>query len=177
MYNVRRPMVRDPMFATAVSDVCLNERVTPKIDLRDYIRQRKIDVYNQGKLGSCTANSLAFAYQFNEDPDEPGEEEFMPSRLFIYYNEREIEHSVRADAGAQISDGIKSLMDIGVCKADEWPYLEDQFEVGTKVTPEGETVVDSNPLTALPIWAKRPTDNCYISASAHKATEAHAVEQ
>ena len=177
MYNVRRPMVRDPMFATAVSDVCLNERVTPKIDLRDYIQQKGIPVYNQGKLGSCTANSLAFAYHFNENPDEPGEEEFMPSRLFIYYNEREIEHSVKADAGAQISDGIKSLMDIGVCKETEWPYLEDQFEVGTKVTPEGETVVDSDPDTALPIWAQRPTDACYASASAHKATEAHAVEQ
>ena len=45
------------------------------------------------------------------------------------------------------------------------------------MTDEGETVVDSNPLTPLPIWAKRPTDECYKSASAHKATEAHAVEQ
>ena len=174
MYNVRRPMVATPTFASAPWE---GERVYPKMDLRDAIQQKGIPVYNQGKLGSCTANSLAFAYHFNENPDEPGEEEFMPSRLFIYYNEREIEHSVRADAGAQISDGIKSLLNKGVCKETEWPYLEDQFEVGTKKTPEGETVVDSNPLTALPIWAKRPTEECYASASGHKATEAHAVEQ
>jgi C1A family cysteine protease len=47
-------------------------------------------VYDQGSLGSCTANAIAAAVQFcrtkqNYNPD------FTPSRLFIYYNEREIE--------------------------------------------------------------------------------------
>ena len=31
------------------------------------------------------------------------------SRLFIYYNERVIEHTVESDSGAMIRDGVKSL--------------------------------------------------------------------
>jgi len=33
----------------------------------------------------------------------------VPSRLFIYYNERVIEGTVNSDSGAQIRDGIKTI--------------------------------------------------------------------
>jgi C1A family cysteine protease len=36
-------------------------------------------------------------------------------RLFIYYNERVIEHSVKSDSGAMLRDGIKTLAKQGVC--------------------------------------------------------------
>jgi hypothetical protein len=36
-----------------------------------------------------------------------GLEDFVPSRLFIYYNERAIEGNVGVDSGAYIRDGIK----------------------------------------------------------------------
>ena len=53
-----------------------------KIDLRE----KCPPIYNQGSLGSCTANAIAAAYQFDEILQ--GEKEIMtPSRLFIYYNE------------------------------------------------------------------------------------------
>jgi hypothetical protein len=45
-------------------------------------------VYDQGELGSCTANAIAAAIQF--DQMKQGVKVFMPSRLFIYYNEREM---------------------------------------------------------------------------------------
>jgi hypothetical protein len=35
--------------------------------------------YDQSKLGSCTANAIAGAIQFNQPA-------IMPSRLFIYFN-------------------------------------------------------------------------------------------
>jgi C1A family cysteine protease len=44
------------------------------------------------------------------------------SRLFIYYNERVIEHSVKTDSGAMIRDGIKTLAKQGVCTEKRWPY-------------------------------------------------------
>jgi C1A family cysteine protease len=47
---------------------------------------------------------------------------WMPSRLFIYYNERQMEHTVQSDAGAMIRDGIKSIAKQGVCEETEWPY-------------------------------------------------------
>ena len=51
---------------------------------------------------------------------------FVPSRLFIYYNERVIEHTVASDSGAQIRDGIKSVANQGDCPETEWPYDIDQ---------------------------------------------------
>ena len=53
---------------------------------------------------------------------------FTPSRLFIYYNERAIEHSVDSDSGAQIRDGIKSVAKQGDCPETEWPYVDRQIQ-------------------------------------------------
>jgi C1A family cysteine protease len=78
-------------------------------------------VYDQGRIGSCTANAIAAAIQFDrrkasQKPD------FVPSRLFIYFNERDLEHSIHFDAGAIIRDGIKVCNKLGVCKETKWPY-------------------------------------------------------
>ena len=78
-------------------------------------------VYNQGQLGSCTANAIGGAIEFAECK-ENYQWRFTPSRLFIYYNERVIEGTVGADAGAEIRDGIKSVVSQGVCPESSWPY-------------------------------------------------------
>lgn len=80
-------------------------------------------VYDQGNLGSCTANAIAAAVDFERKLQ--GEAFLTPSRLFIYYNERVIEDSVAEDSGAQIRDGIKSVVSQGVCPESEWPYVDD----------------------------------------------------
>jgi len=78
-------------------------------------------VYDQGDLQSCTANAIAAAFQFDLMKQKIAD--FVPSRLFIYYNERVMESSVGADNGAQIRDGVKSVASIGVCPEDpDWPY-------------------------------------------------------
>ena len=77
-------------------------------------------VYDQGQLGSCTANAIAAAFEFDQRKQKL--DDFMPSRLFIYYNEREIEGTVGADSGAMIRDGIKVVAKLGVCTEDTWPY-------------------------------------------------------
>lgn len=51
-----------------------------------------------------------------------------PSRLFIYYNERVIEHTVDIDSGAMIRDGIKSVHAQGACRETTWPYVISQFD-------------------------------------------------
>ena len=79
------------------------------------------DCYDQGQLGSCTANAIAGALQYLETKE--GENPpLMPSRLFIYYNERAMEGTVGSDSGAQIRDGIKSVVRQGFCPESEWPY-------------------------------------------------------
>lgn len=82
-------------------------------------------VYDQGQLGSCTANAIAGAIEF--DLKKQGLQDFMPSRLFIYYNERVIEGTVNSDSGAQIRDGIKSVASLGDCPETLWPYVIAKF--------------------------------------------------
>jgi C1A family cysteine protease len=77
-------------------------------------------VYDQGGIGSCTANAIAGALEF--DMMKQGLEDFVPSRLFIYYNERAIEGNVGVDSGAYIRDGIKSVASQGDCPESMWSY-------------------------------------------------------
>ena len=137
-------------------------------------------VFNQGNLGSCTANAIAGGYIYkynlehdihsndeylNSESDLESEsesdndstqiinkltDEFMPSRLFIYYNEREKEHSTSTDSGARIIDGIKSLISNGVCSEKEWPYDITKF-------------------------TNRPSEECYKNATKHKCIKYHRV--
>ena len=57
------------------------------------LRNKCPPVYDQGQLGSCTANALVGAYQFDNLL-------FFGSRLFLYYNERVLDHDVNEDAGS-----------------------------------------------------------------------------
>jgi C1A family cysteine protease len=83
-------------------------------------------VYDQGQLGSCTANAIGGAIEFDRLKQKLPD--FVPSRLFIYYNERVIEGTVRSDSGAQIRDGIKTVASQGVCPETDWPYDIAKFE-------------------------------------------------
>lgn len=112
------PDSRDLAYAATLS---VMKKLPASMDLRSQCPP----VYDQGQLGSCTGNALAGAYEFDRIKEK--KKDFMPSRLFIYYNERVIEHSVSSDAGAQIRDGIKTLNKQGVCPEKEWPYDISKF--------------------------------------------------
>jgi C1A family cysteine protease len=72
-------------------------------------------------LGSCN-NAIAAAVQFDRCRKQRLSPDFIPSRLFIYYNERVIEGTVASDNGAMIRDGIKSVATLGDCPETTWPY-------------------------------------------------------
>jgi C1A family cysteine protease len=93
-----------------------------KRKLPNYIDLRKQCpiIYDQGSLGSCTANALGAAFQFGQIKQQL--KDFIPSRLFIYYNERIQIQTALSDSGAFIRDGIKSLNKDGVCPETDWPY-------------------------------------------------------
>ena len=113
------PDHRDQLYAAPLEVA----RVLPaKTDLRPQCPP----VYDQGELGSCTANAIAGAIEFDRLKQKLAD--FTPSRLFIYYNERVMEHSVDSDSGAQIRDGIKSVAKLGDCAEAEWPYVIAKFK-------------------------------------------------
>jgi C1A family cysteine protease len=90
------------------------------------LRPKCPPVYDQGQLGSCTANAIAAAIQFDREKQQLTPD-YVPSRLFIYYNERAIEGTVASDSGAQIRDGIKTVSHDGDCSETLWPYRIAQF--------------------------------------------------
>jgi C1A family cysteine protease len=112
------PDARDFMFSAPESVLTT---LPTKVDLRT----KMPSIYDQGQLGSCTANAIGAAFEF--DQLKEGYKDFMPSRLFIYYNERAMEGTVDTDSGAMIRDGMKSVAKVGVCTEDTWPYDIAQF--------------------------------------------------
>lgn len=91
------------------------------------LRSQCPSVYDQGQLGSCTANAITGALEFDLLKQKLAD--FTPSRLFIYYNERVIEHDTDQDNGAQIRDGMKSVAKQGFCPETDWPYDISRFAV------------------------------------------------
>src|SRR5262245_19429355 len=90
------PDHRDFMYSAPLEQL---RRLPRSVDLRDTCPP----VYDQGSLGSCTANAIGGAIQFSRLKQELTPD-FVPSRLFIYYNERVMmgDDYVHQDSGAYL---------------------------------------------------------------------------
>lgn len=113
------PDHRDLHYAVAHPDEAASHRPIRASVLNSH-RMPK-DVYDQGDIGSCTANSSSSAMKFLH----PG---FDPSRLALYYESRKLEGTVDQDSGAMLRDVIKVLAAQGVGYESEWPYITAKFK-------------------------------------------------
>jgi C1A family cysteine protease len=102
------------------------------------LRAKMPPVFDQGQLGSCSAQALCAAYQYDV-PKVAG------SRLFLYYNERKLEGDIPDDNGAFIHDGIACLQKYGVCPESEWPYNIAKFAMA----PPAKCYTDALPHKAV----------------------------
>lgn len=81
-------------------------------------------IRDQGQEGSCTGFSItsartALALRTGDaTPLSPA---------FLYYKERETEHDVTQDAGAEIRDGLDVLVNIGCAPEADFPYVAGQY--------------------------------------------------
>lgn len=95
----------------------LKEKLPAQIDPRPELPP----VFDQGQLGSCTANATAAAFQYDGilDGQNPG----GLSRLWIYFQERKLEGELgQGDTGAIGSDAFKVASTIGIPPEADWPY-------------------------------------------------------
>lgn len=106
------------------------------------------EIWDQGDLGSCTAHGILRVNSFAAT--KAGQQAQMLSRLMLYYDERVIEGTTESDAGAEIRDGIQTLVKNGSCLEAKWPYDVAKF-------------------------ASRPSDACYQEAMDHQAIKYAAV--
>jgi C1A family cysteine protease len=136
-----RPDFRDKLYAAIAAPP---KKLPASVDLRAQCSP----VENQGQLGSCTANALVGSLEFLEE--KAGRVVTDLSRLFVYYNERALEGTVREDAGAMIRDGVKTLVKQGVCPEKIWPYVATKFAV-------------------------KPPAACYQQALAHQVLSYHRI--
>lgn len=107
-------------------------------------------IYDQGELGSCVANATGAAFEYELKKQKLPD--FMPSRLFIYYQGRVLENTVKYDSGLEVRDGLKVVNKFGVCPETDMPYDITKF-------------------------TDAPTDNEITSAALNKATVYQAVAQ
>ena len=123
------------------------DNLPPSANLRGSLMP---EVYDQENIGSCTSNAIGGAYEFNQM--KQGFQAFIPSRLFVYYNEREMEGTTNEDAGAMIRDGMKSVAAQGVCPETEWVYHKTNLFV-------------------------KPPESCYQHATEHQVLAYQRVDQ
>jgi len=129
-----------------------------QVDLRPHCPP----VFNQGLIGSCTANAIAGAFEF--DLIKQGLHDFTPSRLFIYWNERAIEGTTGTDSGAQIRDGIKVIANLGVPDETLWPYDDTPAGYDGSFPPSSRA-------------AQRPPDTVFAAAKRNEALRYRRVTQ
>ncbi len=128
LYKAIRPVIRLPR----------------KVDLRGLCSE----VERQGELGSCTAQALAGNIEFL---DKISDFKYTDvSRLFIYYNERALMHTIRYDSGSSLRVGIKTLKNSGVCEETLWLYRISKF-------------------------TRKPPLKCFADAKKHRITSYHRI--
>jgi C1A family cysteine protease len=131
------PDRRDRMYSAPIPTAA---PLPPHVDMRGLCPP----VFDQGELGSCTANAIGGAIEFDQ-MKQALTDVFVPSRLFIYYNERVIEGTVDEDAGAMIRDGIKSVARQGAPHESLWPYVMTRF----RTRPSSAAYTDAAKHTAV----------------------------
>ena len=105
-------------------------------------------VADQADLGSCGA--FAAVYNLVGTAVQNDQEPVNLSQLFLYYAYREKYGNVNSDDGVMLRDLLKTLLNVGVCAEDSWPYT-------------------------LANWDKKPSPGAYDEAATHKIKSYHAL--
>lgn len=112
-----------------------NKTLRENVDLRQWTSP----VEEQLNLGSCTGQAIVGAYELLLNQKYPDLYTDL-SRLFVYYNARQIEGYIDEDVGAYVRNGVKAVALYGVCAEVFWPYDIEKFNR----TPNKISYIDAN---------------------------------
>jgi hypothetical protein len=91
------------------------------VDLRAYCTP----VESQGALGSCVANAFVSALEYSFI--RSGHPATDLSRLFVYYNARQLSGYEGEDSGVVDNHAVAAIVAHGVCPETAWPYDISRF--------------------------------------------------
>lgn len=122
---------------------------TPTAVLRVDLRGDMPAVYDQGTIGSCTANAACAIHTYNQKRFKETPSPILLSRLFEYYASRT---DKSRDTGATLKDAVMALASLGACRESLWAY-------------------DVKKFTA------QPPHNCYVDATTYRIAQYARVPQ
>jgi C1A family cysteine protease len=100
----------------------------PLPDGIDVFSGLKLPVYDQGELGSCTANAgVLYRRYLAQRFAKYSAADCDLSRLFLYYQERLLDGDPASDDGASMRDVFRVLAKTGVCSEADDPYVAADF--------------------------------------------------
>lgn len=123
----------------------------PKLSAKMDLRATPFEppIYDQDYLGSCVANGVGDVFEYTQR--RLGYTDFMPGRLFLYYEARRIIATLGWDSGAFIRDGLRVVNRLGAPHESLWPYDISRF-------------------------TQQPNTESYVDALKHQATAYMAVD-
>jgi hypothetical protein len=108
-------------------------------------------VDDQGQLGSCGPNAMDMLLAFDQQA-EMMKPPFGSSRLFTYYNTRQLMGTTGEDSGVDNATMLAALEQFGYCPESDWPYDISRF-------------------------TERPPDSAYAAAAGNLITDDAAIPQ
>lgn len=146
-YVFDKPDERDYKFSSTLLKDIDPHSLPSSIDLRSQWG----DILDQGSLGSCVSNSVAYQLRFLLKKNAG--KDLNLSRLYVYYNGRALsKYPITEDTGLTMRNGFQSVTAHGAVDEKLWPYVVSQF-------------------------AKRAPDSVYAIGSKNKNLVYYAVTQ
>lgn len=146
-----KPRPKDPVYTAPPAVIA---ELPASIDLRTGVAAKDWPIWDQGAVPSCTAHAVAGVALF-EMIAGGRTPLIVPSRLFLYYNERVMDGDAEVEACSYVSDGIDVVLEHGFCGDTHVPG----------VVPHDAVWAYS---TDAAVVEKRPPETCYAFAKGQR---------
>lgn len=126
-----------------------------RVDLRPFCSP----IEDQEQTNSCTANAVVGALEYHQR--RSGLPLTDLSRLFTYYNARQLANTEEVDCGSQIHHAMASVLAHGVCDERIWPFMPHLCTV----RPSAQAYADATRHQAIQ-YGRAPLGDATMSAVA-----------